>query len=359
MNGGFPRLGARLLGTLRWPCAWALLVCLLSLAGPAAAFTNCDDQPEQCCYGIHRYSSAVCSSHGICSNQKCVCFSSYEGELCESEKLCSSSTGEKISCSGNGVCQMGQCWCDGSSGYGGFNCAVTVTPQLQPATLAFGAQAVGAASAPRGTTLSSQFEAATVSGIALGGANPGDFVLDGGCAAGTALAAQGSCEVGVRFVPTAPGARSATLTVVVGAAQWPATLTVALGGSGIIETKSLLLDPDTAGRLYAGLDGSGVHVSSDGGSSWTAATTQPANPRVKALAKKSGTPLYAGTHGSGVFKAADGGTAFAACATQPANLYVRSLTLDAAGRLYAGTYGGLYVSSDGCASWTATGSGLP
>lgn len=359
MNRGFPRPGARPFGRLRRRCAGALLVFLLTLAGPAAAFSNCDDQPEQCCYGIYKGNSAVCNSRGTCYNQQCYCYSSFEGDQCESEKFCNSSTGEMISCGSNGVCQNGQCWCSGASGHGGFNCAVTVTPQLQPATLAFGAQAVGAASAPRGATLSSQFEAATVSSIDLGGANPGDFVLDGGCAAGIALAAQGSCELGVRFVPTAPGARSATLSIVTSVSGTP--LTVALGGSGSVETRSLLPDPDpdTAGRLYAGLDGSGVHVSADGGASWTAAATQPGNPQVKALAKRSGTPLYAATLGGGVFKAADGTTAFAACATQPANLYVRSLALDAAGKLYAGTYNGMYVGSDGCASWTAINAGLP
>jgi hypothetical protein len=335
-----------------------LLAFLLSFAGPAAAFTNCAKEPDQCCYGIYKLDSTVCSGHGTCTNKVCYCNAYYAGNQCETEKACGS-LGEKIMCSGSGTCLNDECWCDGTHGYGGFNCALKVQPQLQPATLAFGAQAVGAASAKRTATLSSQFEAATVSSIVIGGTDAGDFVLDGGCAAGTAVAAQGSCELGVSFLPTAPGARSATLTVVVGATTWPATLTLALSGSGIIETKSLLLDPDTAGRLYAGLDGAGVHVSSDGGATWTAATTQPANSRVKALARKSGTPLYAGTYGGGVFMAAAGTTAFVACAAQPGNLDVLSLALDAAGRLYAGTYGGIYVSAAACASWTALSAGLP
>ena len=358
MSGGFRPLFKTLPRPGGLPVLPALLVLLLLFPGPAAPapFTNCTEMPEQCCFGFWKNSLSVCSSHGSCLVQDiCVCFTSYEGARCETEKACGTSLTESITCSSGGTCRSSECWCD--SDHSGINCAIQPAPQLLPAALAFGAQAVGAAGDTRYTTLSGHSVGVSVSSIALGGAHAGDFALDGGCAVGTGLAAFGRCEAGVRFTPTAPGTRNATLSIVTSAAATP--LTVALSGSGTVGIENLLVDPASAGRLYAGLDGAGVYVSSDGGANWTAAATQPAHRRVKALAKKSGTPLYAGTVGGGVYKAADGGTAFAACAAQPGNLNVLSLALDAAGKLYAGTEDGVYLSTDACASWTAISTGLP
>lgn len=132
--------------------------------------------------------------------------------------------------------------------------------------------------------------------------------------------------------------------------------TAAIAGSA---TRSVLIDPDTGTTLYAAVDGAGVYVSADSGSTWTVASTQPGNLYVKALAKRSGTPQYAGTYGGGVFKTGTADTIFAACDSQPGNLNVLSLALDANGNLYAGTEAGVYVSSDACATWTAANNGLP
>jgi trimeric autotransporter adhesin len=53
--------------------------------------------------------------------------------------------------------------------------------------------------------------ALTITGIALGGTNPGDFLKTTTC--GASLAAFASCTISVRFKPTALGARSATVKV--------------------------------------------------------------------------------------------------------------------------------------------------
>jgi hypothetical protein len=325
------------------------------LAGPAGAI-DCAATPEECCNGYVPLDPRGCNGHGLCIPPSCICTAAgWGGTWCEVELECGTS-GAPYFCNGHGECRSGQCQCKGSLGYMGNACDIPLLPRLQPASVTFGALGVGAAT-PEATLVLSNWLATNIVGIAVSGAAAGDFVLGGDCAVGASLAAQGSCTVTVSFAPTAPGARSATLSIVTGASATP--LTAALSGTGTVGAQSLLLDPAGSGRLYAGLDGGGVHVSDDGGASWTAATTQPAHRRVKALAKKSGTPLYAGTVGGGVFKAADGGTAFAPCATQPANLKVLSLSLDAAGRLYAGTEAGAYASADGCASWTAINGGLP
>jgi hypothetical protein len=348
-------------------CRWAvpflptlLLTLLLLAAGPArAGFTNCAEMPQYCCFGIVKNSPAVCSSHGSCIGQDlCACFSSFEGAQCETEKACGTSQTELITCSGGGTCRNSDCWCD--SVHSGVNCAIQPMPQLLPAALAFGAQAVGAAGDTRFTTLSSSYFGVSVTSIALGGANAGDFLLDGGCAAGTGLAVPGRCEVGVRFAPTAPGPRSATLSIVTSASALP--LTVALSGSGTIGVENILVDPATATTLYAALDGAGVYVSTNSGGAWTAATTQPASPRVKALVIKPGdsAKLFAATYGGGVFKSTNNGVDWTACAnTNLTNLNVVSLSIDATGKLYAGTEAGVFVSVDNCASWNALNTGLP
>ena len=128
-----------------------------------------------------------------------------------------------------------------------------------------------------------------------------------------------------------------------------------------IGTSSIVIDPATPATLYSGLDGAGVYKSTDSGANWTAATTQPANTRIKALVIQPGdsAALFAATYGGGAFKSADSGVNWSACAAQPANLNLLSLTMDAAGKLYAGSEAGVFVSSDGCASWTEINTGLP
>ncbi len=124
---------------------------------------------------------------------------------------------------------------------------------------------------------------------------------------------------------------------------------------------SIAIDPVTPATLYAGLDGAGIWKSVNSGGSWMAASTQPTNLRVKALVIRPGdsTRLYAATYGGGVFASTDSGDHWSACATQPTNLNALSLSIDGSGKLYAGTEAGVFVTSDGCATWSAMSNGLP
>ena len=128
-----------------------------------------------------------------------------------------------------------------------------------------------------------------------------------------------------------------------------------------ISTSSIVIDPVTSTTLYAGLDGSGIYKSTNSGSSWTAATTQPTNPNVKALVIKPGSPatLFVATYGGGVFTSTNSAATWAACATQPTNQNLLSLVIDANGKIYAGSEAGVFVSSDDCTHWTALNTGLP
>lgn len=83
------------------------------------------------------------------------------------------------------------------------------------APLAFANAQVGAATEPLLRTLVNRGPgSARVATLTVAGSDAGSFVVGGGsCRAGSTLAAGASCTVGVRFAPTALGARSATLQV--------------------------------------------------------------------------------------------------------------------------------------------------
>lgn len=122
----------------------------------------------------------------------------------------------------------------------------------------------------------------------------------------------------------------------------------------------IVIDPDTPTTLYAGIDGAGVYKSLDGGASWAPATSQPGNLRVKALVIKpgNGNRLYAATYGGGVYTSGDAGDTWSACANLT-NMNLLSLAINMGGKLYAGSEAGVFVSTDACATWTATNAGLP
>jgi photosystem II stability/assembly factor-like uncharacterized protein len=126
--------------------------------------------------------------------------------------------------------------------------------------------------------------------------------------------------------------------------------------------QSIIIDPVNNQNLYSGLDGAGIYISTNAGTSWLPASTQPTNLRVKAVVLNPSDPtkLFAGVYGSGIFKSIDSGSTWSACAnTNLANLNVVSLNMDSTGKLYAGTEAGIFASSDACATWTAMNAGLP
>jgi Carbohydrate binding module (family 6)/F5/8 type C domain/Abnormal spindle-like microcephaly-assoc'd, ASPM-SPD-2-Hydin len=113
-----------------------------------------------------------------------------------------------------------------------------------PATLSFGNQAVGSASAAQTVTVSNTGTAtASLSSISAGAA----FAETSTC--GASLAAGASCTASVTFTPTAGGAVSGDLSVASSAPGSP--LTVALSGTGVTSTTNLALNrPVTASSSY-------------------------------------------------------------------------------------------------------------
>lgn len=138
----------------------------------------------------------------------------------------------------------------------------------------------------------------------------------------------------------------------------PAALTI----NPVPIVTGITIDQTMPNIQYSGIDGIGVYLSSNGGASWTAATGQPANKRVKALVihPTTRTTLYAATYGNGIYVSNNSGDTWSACANgglSGAALNAVFLVVDTNGKLYAGTEAGIFTSSD-CTSWSPVNNGL-
>jgi hypothetical protein len=100
---------------------------------------------------------------------------------------------------------------------------------LSPASLAFGSEPLGNATAAQTIALTNGGSAAlSISSIALTGTNPGDFAQTNNC--GSSVAAGTHCTFSVTFKPTATGTRTAAVTLTDNATGSPQT--VSLSGTG-------------------------------------------------------------------------------------------------------------------------------
>ena len=96
-------------------------------------------------------------------------------------------------------------------------------------SVSFPATKVGTTSAPKFVTLTNVgTNALKITGITLGGANPGDFSQSNTC--GLSVAAGKSCTFTLKFTPRATGSRSATVTVADNGGASPQT--IHLSGTG-------------------------------------------------------------------------------------------------------------------------------
>jgi hypothetical protein len=102
---------------------------------------------------------------------------------------------------------------------------------VAPTDLLYGQVEVGKQSAAQTVTLMNNGNAdLTVSGVTVGGTNPGDFAIGGNTCAAATVTPGNTCTVDVRFAPTATGPRSASLTFTDNAAGSPRS--VSLSGTG-------------------------------------------------------------------------------------------------------------------------------
>ncbi len=114
--------------------------------------------------------------------------------------------------------------------------------------------------------------------------------------------------------------------------------------------------PSGNGWTYLGLWGSGAVRSENNGASWTVANTRLGNTAVNALAVGTGgTNLFAGT-GSGVYLSTNGGTGWTAAGLVDSTIHALAV---ADMNLYAGTNRGtVLLSTDNGMIWSSPDTGL-
>jgi hypothetical protein len=98
---------------------------------------------------------------------------------------------------------------------------------VSPLAMTFAAEALGSTSKAQTVVFTNdESTSLTISKVALGGTNSGDFILKNGC--GSSLLRGANCALTITFKPTAAGTRTATVSLTDGAG----TQTVSLTGTG-------------------------------------------------------------------------------------------------------------------------------
>ena len=106
-------------------------------------------------------------------------------------------------------------------------------------------------------------------------------------------------------------------------------------------------------NVFAGANGSGAFISSDGGATWNGVNSGLSNNAVMALAV-IGSNLFAGTYGGGIFLSSNNGTTWSAVNGTLSGTQLNVSSLYASGTtLYAGTDQGVFVSTNNGGTWTA------
>ncbi len=110
----------------------------------------------------------------------------------------------------------------------------TPAAALSPTVVPFNDTNVGVAATAQTVTLTNSGSSTlTIAGVSLTGANPGDFERTP-TTCGSTLAAGANCTISITFKPTAPGNRTATLTITDNANNVTgSTQTAALSGTGV------------------------------------------------------------------------------------------------------------------------------
>src|SRR6266702_230632 len=159
------------------------------------------------------------------------------------------------------------------------------TVALNPTSVSFGNNIVGAKSAPQTVTLSNSGSATlSISSIAITGTNAADFAQSNTCLGGSnKLAAGSSCTISLTFTPGASGARSSSLTFTDNAADSPQTVT--LSGTATVPT-TYFSDGFESGNLNA----------------WTLPSSDSTGARtVQSTVVNSGSDALAFTNASGQY----------------------------------------------------------
>jgi hypothetical protein len=188
-----------------------------------------------------------------------------------------------------------------ASDIGAFELAVPILT-IDPTSIAFGGRQVGTVGPQREITVTNNGGSDLVMGqLSVVGANAGDFLFTADTCGSQTLQAGGSCAVGLRFAPSAAGARTAELQIPSNASASPDV--VPLSGQGTVP--------------------SGPSGPSGGGSpDVTAPDTLIAQGPKRKMRKKRATFSFSATEPGISFECSLDGTPFAPCSS-PARFAVK------------------------------------
>ena len=131
---------------------------------------------------------------------------------------------------------------------------------LSAAAPDFGRQVAGTTGDPQHVTIANTGSAPLhVTGLAVGGANAGDFAVAADGCSGAAVAPGSACSVDVRFTPGDLGARAATLSFTANTTPSAAN-SVALAGTGVRAPTTLAADAPAFGGVTVGAPGASLNV---------------------------------------------------------------------------------------------------
>jgi hypothetical protein len=168
------------------------------------------------------------------------------------------------------------------------------TVELSPSSLVFGQLATGSTSAPQTTVLTNQgSQTLTISGVAITGANAGDFAQNNNC--GTTLASNASCQINVTFTPTANGVRTASVSISDNAPGSPQTLSL----TGNPPISGITLSPSSVSfpSQYVGTAGLPQTLTlTNAGSSTLTITSVTATPTDFGVVNACGSSVAPGTN---------------------------------------------------------------
>lgn len=128
-------------------------------------------------------------------------------------------------------------------GLSGIGTPPTTSILLTPVGIPFAATVLGTETATRDITITNTGSSdLTVSGISLGGDDPGEFTLVNENTCETAIAAGNTCTFQAKFTPTTEGSKRATVNVASDDAVNP-TMSIALTGYGLPEGTRIAVSP--------------------------------------------------------------------------------------------------------------------
>lgn len=143
-------------------------------------------------------------------------------------------------------------------------------------------------------------------------------------------------------------------------------ITWSRSASGGFAASGLAFDPSAGQIVYAAVSSSSdsLRRSTDAGSTWTAIRILPVDPQPAlscvAVSPADGSSVYAGASSNGVYRTTDGGANWTQAAAGMGNVSVRALVIDPTdtSRIVCGTLSGVFVTNDGGDSWSPANVGL-